>query len=79
MGVKGKYFLDAVWDKAAKKGCLCESDIDFAQDVLGSVRCERCKSVILTQIEVDEMERKGMLPVPHISADKLSNWFADKK
>lgn len=75
MGVKGMEFLEAVWEKASLKGCKCNNDSDFAQDVLGAVRCDKCKDIIITQIEVNEMERNGELPTPNISVDKLENWF----
>ncbi|MFY0516358.1 hypothetical protein ACOMCU_00810 [Lysinibacillus sp. UGB7] len=58
IGVKGKDFLDKYWDIAAQKGCSCETDKHFSQDYLGSVRCDRCDTLVLSQEEIDLTEKR---------------------
>lgn len=67
IGIKGKDYLDAVWDIANSRGCSCENDYAFSQDVLGMVRCERCNTVVITQKEIDKMEDNNELPKPNIT------------
>lgn len=71
MGVKGKDFLDAVWDMAVTRGCKCQetTEDNFDQDVLGAISCRVCYQNIFTQDEVDSLERSGQLPEPNISCD----------
>lgn len=75
IGVKGIDYLNTIWEMAIKKGCKCESDKDFAQDFLGEMRCDKCKTIIIPQSEVNKMEKDNVLPTPKISNKKLNNWF----
>jgi len=77
LGVKGMDYLDAVWKVASTKGCECETDRHFAQDMLGAVSCDKCENTIISQAEVNEMEFNNALPQPNISNEKLNNWFGD--
>lgn len=79
IGIKGIDFLDAVWTKAAEKGCSCGVDAYFAQDVLGAISCDKCEEKIYLQNEVDSMEYDGKLPTPKITKEKLNNWFGRKE
>lgn len=75
IGIKGIDYLNMIWEMAIKKGCKCESDKDFAQDFLGEMRCDKCKTIIISQSEVNQMEMDNVLPTPKISNEKLNNWF----
>lgn len=61
MGIKGMDYLNEVWDLAKSIGCKCKADDNFAQDVLGSVRCEHCNKEILTQYQVDVLEARELI------------------
>ncbi|MFS0815370.1 hypothetical protein ABC382_00180 [Lysinibacillus sp. 1P01SD] len=73
IGIKGKNFLDAVWEIASERGCACETDDRFSQDCLGELRCDGCNNIIVSQSEVDDLEKNSLLPKPNISKDKLNN------
>lgn len=78
LGVKGMAYLDTIWEMAVKRGCKCNEDKSFAQDFLGELRCDKCKTIIISQSEVNEMETNNILPTPNISNKKLNNWFGSK-
>lgn len=78
LSIKGKDYLNAIWEMAAIKGCKCETDKDFAQDSLGAVKCDTCNTVVISQEEVDQMESDGVTPLPHITNKKLNNWFENE-
>lgn len=75
IGVKGMDYLNTIWEMASDKGCKCEADRYFVQDMLGAIRCDRCKNTIISQMEVNEMEINKVLPTPNISNERLNNWF----
>lgn len=77
IGIKGREYLDAIWELAIERGCKCQTDNNFAQDVLGEIRCSSCKTIIISQIEVDKMEANNILPKPKLSRKKLNNWFTN--
>ncbi|MGM0238403.1 hypothetical protein [Enterococcus sp. AZ103] len=64
-GIKGTKYLDEVWDKAVKRGCLyCDitNNETVEQYPLGAVYCITCQNPIISQEEVDKMEKLGLLP-----------------
>lgn len=61
MSIKGIDYLNEVWDLAIEIGCECKDDDNFAQDCLGSVRCDHCKKKILTQYQVDVLEARELI------------------
>lgn len=75
IGIKGIDYLNTIWEMAINKGCKCKSDKYFAQDFLGEMRCNKCKTIIISQSEVNRMENNNLLPNPKISNKKLNNWF----
>ncbi|WP_017728540.1 hypothetical protein [Halalkalibacterium ligniniphilum] len=77
IGVKGIDYLDAVWEIANSRGCKCNTSEHFSQDFLGEMRCVKCKAIIISQSEVNEMEAKNMLPAPKITNEKLNDWFSN--
>ena len=75
IGIKGKDYLDFIWDMAIARGCNCNKNKYYEQDVLGEMRCDLCKTVIVSQSEINEMEKNHLLPTPNISNKKLTHWF----
>lgn len=67
IGIKGKDYLDAIWNIASDRGCSCQNDYAFSQDFLGMVKCERCGTIVVPQNEVDSMEENNELPEPNVS------------
>jgi hypothetical protein len=61
----------AIWGIAIKKGCKCKTNEEFAQDFLGEMRCDKCKTIIISQSEVKKMETNNVLPTPKLSNEKV--------
>lgn len=57
--MKGKDFLDKYWDIATQKGCSCETDSHFSQHFLGTVQCDQCGTLVLSQEEIDHIEQRA--------------------
>lgn len=74
-GIKGIDFLDAVWDIA--EGIHTCSEDCFEQHFLGGIECSNCQQEVISQEQVDILEKRGLLVARNDRNEKKNLYNAD--